>query len=74
MRCGSRPNIDMGKAVSMGEESEKSTPYFHRGIGGGMYTEDRRGNTGSPRHGSSAGTNRRPVTDRLGVAGWRIGP
>lgn len=28
--------------------SERCNPRFHRGIGDGMYTQDKRGNTGSP--------------------------
>src|SRR5271165_4320997 len=42
------PDVEAGKAVIAGEESEKSTQRVHRGIGGGTHAQGDRRNTGNP--------------------------
>ena len=42
------PDVEAGKAVIAGEESEMSTQRFHRGIGGGTHAQGDRRNTGNP--------------------------
>ena len=42
------PDVEAGKAVAAGEESEISTQRFHRGIGGGTHAQGDRRNTGNP--------------------------
>ncbi len=55
-----------------GEVSDKRTQSPCRGSGEGMYTQENARNTGSPVVWFGI-TNRTPVREGLGAAGWRRG-
>lgn len=51
----------------------KRNLWFRRGSGDGMHERGRQTQHGKPRREVKRETNRKPVRDRPGAAGWRRG-